>query len=499
MNQKKQHNKDQSVSRKRHLVSLTIALIIGVVGTLLIGNVFNDRFESNETEPVVEDTAGVDETTEDTQDTSFLMSELSVIEKQYAILMTTYFEEIESEVLIEGALEGMANAVGDPYTEYLDEVEASTFEEDISGSFQGIGAEVMKDGEFVRIVSPIANSPAEQAGLQPNDLISAVDGESVADLTINEAVTLIRGPEGTDVELTILRGEEEFKITLTRAEIPVETVFYEVDEVDPTVGYVNIVNFNFPTYEETVTAIEDLQNQGVEKIVFDVRGNPGGLLTSALQLSNIFVPDGEPLMMTQYREDEEPEIYNASEEFGTFKYEGEAVLLVNEGSASASEILAGAMRSVDIPIYGTTTFGKGTVQSVVSLGEDDELKFTSGKWLTAEGDWINEKGIEPDHVVELPEYARLFVVNPSSTFEVGQASPEINNLKSVLTALEYDVSENDMYDETVTKAIEAFQTENDLLVTGEVNADTARILNDSLRTKIEENDTQLEAGLKALR
>lgn len=499
MNQNEEHQKAQSVSRKRHVISLILVFIIGVMATLLFVNVFDNRQKTSEIEPVIEESNDIAKDDENTQDSSFLMNELSVIEKQYAILMTTYFEDLDAEVLIEGALEGMANAVDDPYTEYLDEVEATAFEEDISGSFQGIGAEVMKDGEYVRIVSPIANSPAEQAGLQPNDLISSVDGESVADLTINEAVALIRGPIDTEVELTILRGEEEFSIRLTRAEIPVETVFYEVDEVNPSVGYVNIVNFNFPTYEETVVAIEDLQEQGVEKIVFDVRGNPGGLLTSALQLSNIFVPDGDPLMMTEYREDGEPEVFYASDEFGTFKYEGEAVLLVNEGSASASEILAGAMRSVDIPIYGTTTFGKGTVQSVVSIGEDDELKFTSGKWLTAEGNWINETGIEPDQIVELPDYARLFIINPGSTFEAGQASPEINNLKSVLTALEYDVSENDVYDESVINAIEMFQAENDLPITGDIDADAARLLNDSLRSKIEENDTQKEAALEALR
>src|SRR5699024_8214527 len=165
----------------------------------------------------------------------------------------------------------------------------ASFEEDVSGSFQGIGAEVMKDGEYVRIVSPIANSPAEAAGLQPNDLIVEVDGESVADLTINEAVSLIRGPEASEVELLIMRGDNEFPVTLTRATIPVETVFFEVDEDDPSIGYVNIVNFNMPTYDETIEAIQELEDQGVTKIIFDVRGNPGGLLTTAMQISNIFV------------------------------------------------------------------------------------------------------------------------------------------------------------------------------------------------------------------
>lgn len=488
-------NENQTNHRKvkisTYVISIVVALVIGVGGTLSV-----DYFTADESEENIPA-----ETTETELDTQYPIEEsndLATVDKLYTILQTSYYEEVDSEVLIEGALDGMAGAVGDPYTEYLDEVESTSFEEDVSGSFQGIGAEVMKDGEFVRIVSPIANSPAEEAGLQSNDLIVEVDGEPVADLPLNEAVALIRGPEDSEVELLIQRGDEQFTITLTRANIPIETVFYEVDENDASIGYVNIVNFNMPTYEETVTAIEELESQGVEKIIFDVRGNPGGLLTTALQVSNIFVPDGEPLMMTEYREDEEPTVYEASSEYGDFKYDGEVVLLVDEGSASASEILAGAMRSVDIPIYGQTTFGKGTVQSVVSLGTEDEVKFTAGKWLTADGNWINESGIEPDNPVELPSYASLFIVNPTATYDEGQASSEVNNLKSVLSALDYDVSDNQTYDQSVVDAVENFQQENNLEVDGVVTGETARILTEALRTKIEENDTQYNAAVEAL-
>lgn len=492
-----ENNKEtkSNITKKQYILSVLVALIIGVTGTLFISEQLTDSVDD------VNDKA-VEETTDFNLDTpsefDVEYDELTVINKLYTILMTTYFEEVDSEVLIEGALEGMAGAIGDPYTEYLNEVESTSFDEDISGSFQGIGAEVMKDGEYVRIVSPIANSPAAEAGLQPNDLIVEVDGESVAELTINEAVSLIRGPEGSDVELLLIRGDEQFSITLTRAEIPLETVFYEVDEDNREIGYVNIVNFNMPTYLETVDAIKALQEQGVQKIVFDVRGNPGGLLTSAIEISNIFVPNGEPLMMTEYRQDEEPTVYEASDDYGGFKFEGEAVLLVNEGSASASEILAGAMQSVGIPIYGQTTFGKGTVQSLVDLGATDEVKFTSGKWLTASGDWINETGIEPDVPVELPTYAQLFIVNPMSTYKEGDNSAEVKNLKSVLTALDYDVSENETFDDSVVTAVKLFQETNDLTIDGIVTGDTARALTDQLRTKIENNDTQYDAAIEAL-
>ncbi len=490
MKESEENKKEINLTKRRYVLTLLIALFVGAAGMygadyLLSGN-------STGSEEII---LGKDSVIDD-QYLQPSSDEFASIAKMFAVLKNSYFEEVDSDVLIEGALDGMSKAIGDPYTVYLNEVEAANLEDDISGSFQGIGAEVMKEGEFVRIISPIANSPAEEAGLQPNDLVVEVDGESVAELTINEAVALIRGPEGSEVTMLIRRGEQQFTLTLTRATIPVETVFYEVDADDSSIGYVNIVNFNAPTYEETVEAIKSLEAEGVSKIIFDVRGNPGGLLNIALQVSNIFVPNGEPLTMTEYRDDTEPTVYPASDDYGTFKYEGDAVLLIDEGSASASEILAGAMQSVGIPIYGQASFGKGTIQSIVDLSVKEEMKFTAGKWLTADGEWINEKGIQPDVDVKLPEYARLFVVNTSDTFKLGEASPEVINLKEVLKALGYSVSTTNVYDETVQEAIKKVQSDNDLTADGKVTAETARVLTDSLREKIKDNDTQYDAALK---
>lgn len=495
MSEKDKNNKKINISKISYVLTLIIALLIGAGGAYALESYMTEQ--ADETDENVTD---IDLDSDSYSQYLFDQSdELSSVNKMFSILKSSFYEELDSDVLIEGALEGMAEATGDPYTEYLNEEETTSFEEDVSGSFEGIGAEVMKEGDYVRIVSPIANSPAEDAGLQPNDLILEVDGESVEGLSLNEAVSLIRGPEGSEVEILMKRGEEEFSVTLTRADIPVETVFYEVDEEDSSIGYVEIVNFNQPTYEETVTAIEELEEEGVSKIIFDVRGNPGGLLTTALEIANIFVPDGDPLAYTESREEGETTVYEASKEYGEFKYDGEAVLLVDEGSASASEILAGAMRSVDIPIYGTTTFGKGTVQSVVSVTESDEVKYTSGKWLTADEEWINEDGLVPDEEVELPEYSTLLVVNTSDSFKEGESSSEVDNLKEVLEALDYEVSDDDTFDESVIEAIEEFQADNDLTVNGEVDSETAGTITDALREKIEENDSQYNAALKALK
>lgn len=488
--------KQKSVSRVTYIVSILIALSIGIGGTYVGMDVLSS--DSEETYDLADEE--VDEPVEQSEvetEEELSAEELDPVKQLYSILMTEYFEEVESDVLIEGALEGMADAIGDPYTEYLDEVEATSMDEDIQGSFEGIGAEVMKEGEFVRIISPIAGSPAEDGGLLPNDYIVEVDGESVADLSINEAVNLIRGPEGSEVELLIQRGESQFDITLTRDSIPVESVLYEVDEDDSTIGHVQITNFNMPTHEELVEAIQALEDEGVEQYIFDVRGNPGGLLNVALEISNMFVEDGEPMMQSQGR-DEDPFTYVAdSDEYGEFKFEGEAVLLIDEGSASASEILAGAMQSVDIPLIGTNTFGKGTIQNVLPLTEEGEIKFTNGRWLTAEGEWIDGEGLAPDIEVEMPEYQNLLIINPDETYQEGDVSDEIENINAMLDALGYDVGEvSNAFDEQTEEAIRAFQSENDLDEDGVVTGATSTALIDALRDLIEENDTQYDAAVE---
>ncbi|GEK89764.1 S41 family peptidase [Alkalibacterium putridalgicola] len=496
MQHEPENKETKKVSLTVYIASLLIVLLVAVLGTVLALNVTGDSDDQadlqNETEEA-DSLLGTE--SEDLADEV----DFEPLREVYSILMTQYLEEVDSDTLIEGALQGMAEAVEDPYTTYLDEVEATSMNEDIEGSFEGIGAEVMKEGEYVRIISPISGSPAEEAGLLPNDLIDEVNGESVAELSINEAVALIRGPQGTEVELSIIRGDNEFTVNIIRDSIPLESVVYEIDADNPTIGYVHITNFNRPTYEELVDAIEALQAEGAEEFIFDVRGNPGGLLDSALQLSNIFVENGEPLMQSQGR-GEEPYVYTASDELGEFKLDQESVLLINGGSASASEILAGAMsQSADIPLIGTTTFGKGTIQNVLDITGDGEIKFTAGKWLTADGTWINEEGIAPDMEVEMPDYINLMLVNSEETYETGDVSEEVYNLEQILDVLDYDVGSVDFtYDEETVEAVESFQAENELDQDGIVTGDTARTLVERLRELIEANDAQYDAAVDYL-
>lgn len=418
---------------------------------------------------------------------------LATVEEAYQQIEENYVGQVNSDDLINGAISGMTEALDDPYSDYLVEDEANNLESSISGSFEGIGAEVMSEGDYVKIVSPIPGSPAEEAGLMANDLITAIDGETVVPLDLNEAVQKIRGEKGTDVILTIQRGETEIDVTVTRDAIPIETVSAELDPEDPSIAYIKISNFAEPTSRDLVASIENMKNQGADKFILDVRGNPGGLLQSALEISNIFLPEGEPIVGIEDK-DGESSFLTAGREYGDYKLDSPTVLLVDEGSASASEILAGALKAQGIPLLGQTTFGKGTVQTIVPITDSSELKITTAYWLTADGESIQEEGVAPSHEVALPDYAQLLVVNPQETYQEGQASAEIENINKMLSALGYDVAENQSFSSQTREAVEAFQSDHGLEVTGQVTGETASKLNEQIREKIQANDTQYQAA-----
>lgn len=474
-----------------YAVSLLVVAVLSIGGTLFVsGFSFGNMEQTSALEP--DATLSADNVPGE--------KDFAVIQEAYARLKESYYEEVSDETLIEGAIAGMAEAVEDPYTEYLDNVESVTLEEDITGSFEGIGAEVMKEGEYVKIVSPIPGSPAEEAGLLPNDLVMEVDGESIEGMSLNEAVALIRGEKGTEVVLTIDRGGQTFEVSLTRDAIPVETVVYKLDEAHPEIGYIQITNFSLPTYDELVEAVTSLREQGAKAFVFDVRGNPGGLLNSAIELSNVFVEEGKPLFQIQER-DNKPYVYHANDElYGNFKVSEPSILLINEGSASASEILAAAMNeSADIPLLGMPTFGKGTMQNVEPIGDNGELKITVGKWLTPSGKWVNEEGIAPTIKQDLPSYVNLLLINSSKIYQETDLSTEVENVEAVLEALGYNPGTVDGYfDEQTTKAVNQFQKEENLPVDGIVTGETANLLVERLREKIDQNDTQYDAAIQWL-
>lgn len=425
--------------------------------------------------------------------------DINKIRDVYNSIQNYYIEDVSKEQLLEGALKGMVDSLEDPYSEYLNAQESVDMDDSLEGSFQGVGIQFISREGQITVVSPIEGTPASEAGIQPNDIILEADGVELTGMDTNEVVQLIRGEEGTSVTLTIQRGASTFEVDLIRAEIPIITVTAELDKNQPTIGNILVNQFNSTTYEEIVEAIEDLRNQGAEAFVFDFRYNPGGLLDEALQISNIFLEEGEVIMQIQEANSDAISEYADNRRLGDFKVTEPYVLLINEGSASASEILAATIKeNTDAPIIGQTSFGKGSVQTITNQTEMGELKLTIAKWLTPSGDWIHDIGVEPTQIVESHPVNGAILLSSEETLAIGEASDVIESLTLMLDALGYDVNISSFFDESVEEAVKAFQEDNDLEVTGKVTGDTAYELNEQARTFIEENDLQYEEAIKLL-
>ncbi|WP_318614472.1 S41 family peptidase [Sporosarcina sp. YIM B06819] len=416
-------------------------------------------------------------------------NEFKKLYNAYDEMLANYYDEIDETAIIDGAINGMIDALGDPYSDYLNVKEARQLHESISSSFEGIGAEIQEKNGYINVVSPIKNSPAERAGILPNDLIIAVDGESIQGLSSSEAVLLIRGEKGTTVTLSIKRGEaaETVDIKIVRDVIPVETVYTEMLEDD--IAHIRITSFSEGTYAELLTALDDMEAQGMKGLIVDVRQNPGGILDTAIEISDLFVENGKNLFQYEAK-GSKPIVYTAS---GDRKVTVPVTLVIDEGSASASEILAGAMKeSADIPLVGVKTFGKGTVQSPKNLADGSNLKLTTAKWLTADGNWIHKKGIEPTVSVPYPSYAMLPFLDPATEMKVGMNTPSIKDAEQMLEAVGYDPGDIDgLFNEQTAQAVRKIQQDLKLEENGILAGETTLGLMNKLRTKIQVDDPQL--------
>lgn len=427
-------------------------------------------------------------------------NEMFQIEKVFYYLKQNYLDKnITNEQLIQGALKGMAESVGDPYTTYLVNDETAQLDETVNGAFGGIGAELKSDQSRVVISTTMEGSPSQQVGLQADDVITKVNGEDITGKTISEVVKKVRGEVGTDVVLTIERAGTSLEVKLTRASIAINTVKAELDKEDASIGHVRITSFAKNTAEELEKAVKDLTEKGAKSFVFDVRYNPGGLLDQAYKVANMFLKDGEPIVQVEDRFGEK-KIYKASSSIGEFKITQPYVLLVNEGSASASEILAAAIKEgAGGQIVGTKTYGKGTVQSVVDITDNSELKYTNAKWLTPKGNWIHKEGVTPTKEVNLPDYAFLKIIDARETLKVGSVSQNVLSVETILKGLGYSVTADGYFDEATKNAVKAYQQKEGLIATGEVDEETAQKLMNSVRELIQQNDTQYQTAKELLK
>ena len=426
--------------------------------------------------------------------------DMEKISQAYNLINKHFIEDVDDQELIEGAIQGMLATLEDPYSSYMNVEAMKEFDEQIESSFEGIGAEVSMVNGNVTIVAPIKDSPAEKAGLRPNDQVLEVDGESLEGLDLNEAVNQIRGEKGSEVVLTILRSgaSDPFEVTLVRDEIPVETVYSELNEEDGhKTGIIEITNFSERTADEFKEQLEQLENDGMDALVIDVRGNPGGLLNSVEDILENFIPKDIPYIQIEDRDGNKEKYYTNLDN----KKDYPINVVIDEGSASASEILAVSMKEIGYDIVGTKSFGKGTVQQAVPLGDGSTIKLTFYKWLSPKGNWINEVGVEPTVKVKQPAYYYTNPVQLEDTLNLDDAGDVLENIQVMLKGLGYDPGRTDGYFSKETKsAVESFQKDNDLKQTGEIDEETAGMIETKVVEHIREgkDDIQLEKAIETL-
>jgi carboxyl-terminal processing protease len=312
-----------------------------------------------------------------------------------------YYDLPDEETRVQGAIKGLVESLGDPHTAYVTPEIAQILAEDNTGSFEGIGAyvETAPDGG-VYIIRVFDGSPAEEAGLQEGDVIVAVDGVDVTDMILNEALLLIRGEAGTTVDLTVIRegADDILEMTVTRARLDIPTV--ESEMLPDDIGYVALYEFNAQASQRLEETLQGLIDDGAKSIIFDLRNDPGGFLDESIKVADLFLEDG--IVVIQRNVDGETREFTSHP--GDLAEDIPLVVLVNENSASASEIVAAAIQENDRgTLIGETTFGKGSVQLQYNLSDGGMLRVTYANWFTPDDNLITDNGVTPDIVVETPD------------------------------------------------------------------------------------------------
>ena len=314
----------------------------------------------------------------------------------FSIIESRYVDATEIDILVNGAIDGMVDALNDEHSGYIrpEFYEAIT---DFSGEFSGIGVTIrtLPDTEEIEVVTVIPNSPAEGVGVQAGDIFYKVDGEDVTGMSQAELVTIVPGPRGTTVNVTFKRDDELVNFDIVRDVFEIPNVSYEI--VGDNIAHITMIDFNAVSRSQLDDALEALDINDTNGLIFDMRGNPGGTLASAIEIGSAFIEDG--VLLRQVSRDKSEEVTRTNDDYAGITVP--IVVLVDETSASASEVIAGAMQDYDVAtIIGETTFGKGTVQNIPQLSNGGGLRITIKRWLTPNGAWIHEQGITPDIIVE---------------------------------------------------------------------------------------------------
>lgn len=321
-------------------------------------------------------------------------SDIQEVEKIYDNLLSKYYGEIDKQTLSDAAIKGMIEALNDPYSTYIDAENTDDFDEQIYGYYVGIGTEItLNDENQFEVTNIFENTPATDANIELHDIVVKVNNEDVSGKTVSDIGKLIQGEIGTDVTLTLRRGEEEFDVTITRDRIDLISVTSQIFEKDDKrIGYIKVTNFASNTFNQFQTALNELEENDIESLIVDVRDNLGGQLEVATQIASLFLTKDKVVYQLNTNGIIQP-IYST----GPGSFQKPITVLINGATASASEVLAIALQeSADATVIGTTSYGKGTIQESYKLSTGATIKFTVQEWLSPNGNTVNEVGVKPD-------------------------------------------------------------------------------------------------------
>ena len=388
--------KKQNIYKIIMLVILAVTITF-MLTTMVMYNKFSKAYENNY--------SGINGSS--SSDNKGDLTEISLIktlESFKTMLNQKYIGEIDEEKMLESAIKGYVEGLGDPYTEYLTKEEMSDFMEETNAEYVGIGVYLTenKTDNTILVVGVMKNSPALEAGMQEGDVITKVNDVAYTGEDIDEAIKIMKGQEGTNVKVTILRDGKEIELDVQRKKINVEHVSSQM--LENNIAYVQIDSFDSGVAEAFKNQITELRNDGATKIIIDLRSNGGGIVTEATEIADLFLEKGETILITKGKKDKEE--LTTSEKDPIIK-DIPVVVLVNEGTASASEILAGALKDKykNTTIVGKTTYGKGVIQTLYNLSDGSGLKITTEEYYTPNHKKINKEGIKPDVEVDLTKDA----------------------------------------------------------------------------------------------
>jgi len=392
-NQFTDKNKKPWWTKTAKLYSYIFLLLLVFVVGMIVGT---QNRESQSSEQVIE------QTSQELKDIFFDCDDIDtdLFKEVWDLLHKEYLDKsnINDQDLFYGAISGMVDALGDPHTMFFDPELTKEFTQELEGSFFGIGAEIgRRNGDLV-IIAPLANTPAERAGLKPGDRILAVDGKDMTGISPGEAVSYIKGEKGTEVVLTIFPKDSEVtkKVSIIRAEIDIPSVIYKVED---DIAIVEITYFNDDTDERFSKVVQQILNDNPSGVIIDLRNNPGGYLNIAVDITSYWLEPGQVVVREIFSDKRNDHNYTATKKNSLAHFK--TVVLANEGSASASEILAGALQDYQLAeVVGMTTFGKGSVQQLMDLQDNSSVKLTVARWLTPNGRTIDGQGILPDYEVD---------------------------------------------------------------------------------------------------